>query len=103
MADRLLTSANVRDRFEQLLSVEDAGAWKPSARPYEYAAQVCDVKPEEMVLVAVHPWDVDGARRAGLQSRLGEPVRRPVPRDVPRADVHGERDRGARRALGLRA
>lgn len=68
VAERLLTSAHVRDRFEQLLSVEDAGAWKPSARAYEYAAQACDVKPDEMVLVAVHPWDVDGARRAGLQS-----------------------------------
>ena len=68
VADRLLTSANVRDRFERLLSVEDAGAWKPSARAYEYAAQECEVKPEEMVLVAVHPWDIDGAQRAGLQT-----------------------------------
>ena len=25
-------------------------------------------KPEELMLVAVHPWDVDGARRAGLQT-----------------------------------
>jgi len=66
--DRLLTSGNVRDRFERLLSVEDAGAWKPAARAYEYATQECDVKPEDMVLVAVHPWDVHGARRAGLQS-----------------------------------
>jgi 2-haloacid dehalogenase len=68
LADRLLTSGNVRDRFERLLSVEDAGAWKPAARAYEYAAQECDVKPEDMLLVAVHPWDVHGARRAGLRS-----------------------------------
>ena len=68
LADRLLTAANVRDRFEHLLSVEDAGSWKPSARPYEYTAQVCEVKPEEVLLVAVHPWDVDGAGRAGLLS-----------------------------------
>ncbi len=68
VAERLLTDGNIRDRFERLLSVEDAGSWKPSARPYEYAAQVCEVKPEEMLLVAVHPWDVDGAGRAGLQS-----------------------------------
>jgi 2-haloacid dehalogenase len=68
VAERLLTSANIRDRFEKLLSVEDAGAWKPAARSYEYAAEVCDVKPDEMVLVAVHPWDVDGALRAGLRS-----------------------------------
>jgi 2-haloacid dehalogenase len=77
VADRLLTSGNIRDRFERLLSVEDAGAWKPSPRAYEYAAQACDAKPDEMLLVAVHPWDVDGARRAGWHAawlnRTGAP------------------------------
>ena len=68
VAERLLTAGTIRDRFERLLSVEDAGAWKPSARAYEYAAQECEVKPEELLMVAVHPWDVDGARRAGLQT-----------------------------------
>jgi 2-haloacid dehalogenase len=68
VADRLLTAAHVRDRFERLLSVEDAGAWKPSPLPYAYAAAQCGVAPTDMVLVAVHPWDVDGAARAGLQT-----------------------------------
>ena len=68
VADRLLTSARIRDQFERLLSVEDAGAWKPSRLAYAYAATECGVDPAEMVLVASHPWDVDGARRAGLRS-----------------------------------
>ncbi len=68
VADRLLTAGNLRECFERLLSVEDAGAWKPSPVAYRYAASECGVSPEEMLLVAVHPWDVDGARRAGLQS-----------------------------------
>ena len=68
VAERLLTSGNIREHFERLMSVEDAGAWKPSPVPYEYAAQACDVKPGDVLLVAVHPWDVHGARRAGLQS-----------------------------------
>jgi 2-haloacid dehalogenase len=68
VADRLLTAADIRDRFERLLSVEDAPAWKPAASAYTYAADQCGVAPEDMVLVAVHPWDVDGARRAGLRS-----------------------------------
>jgi 2-haloacid dehalogenase len=68
VADRLLSDGNVRDRFERLLSVEDAGAWKPSAKAYEYAASQCGTEPADMALVAVHPWDVDGASRAGLQS-----------------------------------
>ena len=68
VADRLLTSGNVRECFGRLLSVEDAGAWKPSPVAYRYAASELGVAPEDMLLVAVHPWDVDGARRAGLQS-----------------------------------
>jgi 2-haloacid dehalogenase len=68
VAERLLTSAGLQDRFERLLSVEDAEAWKPAAAPYRYAASQCGVEPEQVALVAVHPWDVDGAARAGLQS-----------------------------------
>jgi 2-haloacid dehalogenase len=68
VAERLLTQAGIRDRFERLLSVEDAGSWKPTARAYEHAAQELDAKPEDLLLVAVHPWDVHGARRAGLQA-----------------------------------
>jgi 2-haloacid dehalogenase len=68
VAERLLEAANLRETFELLLSVEDAGAWKPSPVAYRYAAEQCGVAPEEILLVAVHPWDVHGARRAGLQS-----------------------------------
>jgi 2-haloacid dehalogenase len=68
IAERLLTVAGIRDRFERLLSVEDAGAWKPTARAYEYAAQELDAKPADLLLVAVHPWDIHGASRAGLQT-----------------------------------
>jgi 2-haloacid dehalogenase len=67
-AERLLASGNIRDRFERLMSVEEAGAWKPSSQAYEYAASECDTKPSDMLMVAVHPWDVDGARRAGFQT-----------------------------------
>jgi 2-haloacid dehalogenase len=68
VADRLLTSGGVRECFSMLLSVEEAGAWKPSPTAYRYAAAQCGVPAEELLLVAVHPWDVDGAKRAGLRS-----------------------------------
>ncbi len=66
VADRLLSAAGVRDQFEQLLSVEDAGAWKPAAEAYRYAARCCTVPAEQLMLVAAHPWDIDGAARVGL-------------------------------------
>lgn len=66
VAEKLFTDAGIRDRFELLLSVEDASAWKPGWAAYEYAASACGTKPKEMLLVAVHPWDIHGASRAGL-------------------------------------
>lgn len=66
VAQGLLDRANLREHFEALLSVEDAGVWKPAAGAYAYALERCAVDPLDAVLVAVHPWDIDGAARAGL-------------------------------------
>lgn len=40
--------------------------WKPAREAYAYAARTCRTEPAGMALVAVHPWDIDGAARAGL-------------------------------------
>jgi 2-haloacid dehalogenase len=66
LAERLFARAGIRDRFEQLLSVEQAGLWKPARAAYEYAARACGCRLQEMMLVAAHPWDIDGAARAGM-------------------------------------
>lgn len=68
VAEKLLEGAGVRHLLERLLSVEDAGTWKPSARSYEHALTVCGVDAGDAMLVAVHPWDIDGAARAGLRT-----------------------------------
>ena len=68
VADRLLERAGLRDAFEMLLSVENAGAWKPHPASYAYALDACRVTPGEAMLVAVHPWDIDGAARPRLRT-----------------------------------
>lgn len=68
IAARLLDEAGVADRFEKLLSVEQAGIWKPAPAAYGHALEECRVDPMDAMLVAVHPWDTDGAGRAGLAS-----------------------------------
>ena len=68
VAQKLFEAAGIHDEFEKLLSVEDAGIWKPHRRAYEYAARACDVEFSRMLLVAVHPWDIDGAARAGMST-----------------------------------
>ena len=66
VAEGLLDRAGIRDHFDALLSVEDAGVWKPATGAYAYALEQCGVDPMDAMLVAVHPWDIDGAARAGL-------------------------------------
>ncbi|KHL17053.1 2-haloacid dehalogenase [Mumia flava] len=68
VADGLLGRAGVRDRLDALLSVEQAGVWKPDARAYAYALEQCGVAAADAMLVAVHPWDTDGAVRAGMRA-----------------------------------
>lgn len=77
VGERLLAKAGIRAQFEQLISVDSAGVWKPAPGSYHHAARVCDVPLERMLLVAVHPWDIDGAARAGMRTawinRAGTP------------------------------
>lgn len=77
VSERLLGSAGLLDHFERLMSVEDAGVWKPARAAYAHALDVCGVTADRALLVAVHPWDVDGAQRAGLRgawiNRRGDP------------------------------
>lgn len=68
VARRLLGDAGLLEYFEEILTVEDAGIWKPAPGAYAYALAKCGVEPADSMLVAVHPWDTDGARRAGLGS-----------------------------------
>lgn len=66
VAEALFDRAGIGDQFDAFLTVEDAGAWKPARRAYAYALRRCGVDPMDALLVAVHPWDIDGAARAGL-------------------------------------
>lgn len=68
VAEGLLERAGAGDLVERYLSVEDVGVWKPARAAYAYGVAECQVEPEEAMLVAVHPWDTDGAARTGLQS-----------------------------------
>jgi 2-haloacid dehalogenase len=68
VAQGLFERNGIADQFERLLSVQDAPAWKPARASYEYALDECGVAPQDAMLVAVHPWDIHGAHRAGLRS-----------------------------------
>ena len=73
----LMAPARYRTRLQWLMSVEDAGIWKPARGAYAHGCDRVGVDAADAMLVAVHPWDVDGASRAGLATcwidRTGTP------------------------------
>ncbi|MEU6251500.1 haloacid dehalogenase type II [Streptomyces sp. NPDC047043] len=66
LTEKLLDKAGVRDCFEALMDVAGPGRWKPHPSAYSHVIEGCAVSADQAMLVAVHPWDVDGAQRAGL-------------------------------------
>lgn len=93
-----MNAAGLKDLFEEVLSVDAIGRFKPARETYEYAAEELDVAPREIRLVAAHAWDVAGALAAGCKAAF---VQRPGkaldpsgrPPGIIESDLHAVADR----------
>ena len=63
---KLVRTAGVDAWVDHVVSIDDVRQWKPKREVYLYAAKIAGVQPEAMAMVAAHPWDLQGAKRAGL-------------------------------------
>lgn len=68
VAESLMNRGGVQDKFSKFFSVQDAPRWKPAREAYDYAARQTGHTTGHLMLVAVHPWDIHGAKTAGLQT-----------------------------------
>ncbi|MFI7068417.1 haloacid dehalogenase type II [Kribbella sp. NPDC050124] len=87
MSERMFTAGGIEPLLEHRLDVSTPGLWKPHPDSYRYASGVCGVPVGRMALVAVHPWDIDGARRAGLQGYYLDRRSTPYPRAFKEPDL----------------
>lgn len=85
----LLERAGVAHLVERRLSVDDAGRWKPHHDAYAYAARTCGVPLSRCAMVAVHPWDLMGARTAGMTTGWIDRRGAPWPAVFELSDVTG--------------
>lgn len=77
-------------RFDCLLSAELAGVYKPATEVYLTGVRLLGLEPGEVMMVAAHPFDLKGARRAGLHTAF---IDRPLeygPGSPPRADPEAD-------------
>ena len=84
-------------RFDCLLSAELAHAYKPAPEAYQTAARLLGMDAAELMLVAAHPWDLAGARAAGLRTAFidrpleygpGSPAREDPDADESVTELH---------------
>jgi 2-haloacid dehalogenase len=63
-----IKNAELTSYFDEKLSVEGSGKFKPFIDTYTWAADQMDVQLEECMLIAAHGWDVAGALWAGWRA-----------------------------------
>ena len=83
MLDPLVTGARLGDVLDGVISVDDAGVYKPSPRVYALAVDRLRLAPEAIAFVSANAWDAAGAQAFGFTAiwinRAGVPVERHAP------------------------
>ncbi|MTI21627.1 haloacid dehalogenase type II [Fulvivirga sp. RKSG066] len=69
-----LENADLAQFFDDNLSVEKAGKYKPHRDVYHWAASKAQVDPADCMMIAAHGWDIAGAIWAGF---MGAFIARP--------------------------
>ena len=62
-----LVENRIKFDFDDVISVEVAGAFKPHPGVYRSAARLLDMEPGELIMVSSNSFDVMGARTCGLR------------------------------------
>jgi 2-haloacid dehalogenase len=66
MLEPMITACKLADRFEQVLSVDAAGVFKPDPKVYRLVEARCGVKPDKVCFLSSNCWDAHGAAHFGF-------------------------------------
>lgn len=62
-----LVKNRIQYDFDEVISVQEVGVFKPSPQVYRYAARVLKAEPGELLMVSSNSFDVVGARVSGYR------------------------------------
>jgi 2-haloacid dehalogenase len=63
--------------FDRIISVAEAGSFKPHAATYRRAAEIMGARPAEILFVANHAFDCVGAKASGMRAAFVDRRKRP--------------------------
>jgi 2-haloacid dehalogenase len=61
-------NSGLNEYFNETISVEDIGSFKPDSKAYEFVANHLNQPVQALRLVATHDWDTHGALSAGMKA-----------------------------------
>lgn len=68
MLAAVLAATGLREHFDEVISVNEVRAFKPSPLTYHHAAKRLDRAPSDVRLISSNPFDIIGAEAAGLRA-----------------------------------
>jgi 2-haloacid dehalogenase len=83
-----IDNAGLSGYFDEIVSVEETGSFKPDPRVYKFVATRIQRPIEDLRLVATHDWDTHGALSAGMQAAYIDRSGAPYHPLYLRPDVH---------------
>ena len=73
--------------FDKVISVAEANSFKPHVATYTKAAELCGLKPEQILFVANHAFDCIGAKSAGMKTAFIDRRSRPFGETPHQPDI----------------
>jgi 2-haloacid dehalogenase len=86
MLEPLAASTGIAQHLDAVLSVDDAGIYKPSPRVYQLAADQLKLPPARIGFVSSNGWDVVGAKAFGFTAIWVNRAAAPLERHGPKPD-----------------
>jgi 2-haloacid dehalogenase len=86
---RFLEREGLEALVDATYDVSQAGRWKPAPEAYHYVLDRHAVDRGSAALIAIHPWDVHGAIRAGLKGAWVDRDGQRYPEVFERPDTQG--------------
>jgi 2-haloacid dehalogenase len=82
-----LVKNNIKVDFDAIISVQQAGFFKPHPAVYRKAAQTLAQEPGEIMMVAAHSFDIRGARACGYREAYVNRYRLPAEESLYQPDL----------------
>lgn len=83
-----IDNAGLSEYFDQIVSVEETGSFKPDPKVYEFVATCLGQPIDTLRLVACHDWDTHGALSAGMNAAYLDRTGAPYHPLYHQPDVH---------------